>query len=297
MLATAVTNERQLFKSIEDDILLSIHLLSKPTAQQLARRHGPDLSLRDAQGLLRRLSTGPDRMITRIKPLDIEQPILSLPYLYLDTRQSRRHIEQVFGVPYRRVPPTPSRNWDYLRHDVEMVDELITYELSAHSRSIPFGYQPHFDAEGLRVYPKVEISWNDLTHALRPEPDRTLIIGDYHVIHERDRGSETVECVNIIRDATVGRKHLVYDALLRSGFFDFLGWRKQIFVYSIDSMRSTQAASRKRIKRCLETIPAHVDHTKIFFTDRQSFMEAGDDMTALPFLRADGKVMPLPCWR
>ena len=245
---------------------------------------------------MRKLSTGPDHLLTRINPLDIEQPIRSLPFVYLDTRQSRRHIERTFAVPYRRVPPVPSRDWRFLRHDVEMVDELITYELTARKLGLPFGYQPHFDAEGLRVFPKVEIAWDNLTHSLRPEPDRTLIIGDYHIIHEKDLGQETIECGNIIRDATVGRKHLVYDALFQSGFLDQLGWRKSIVVYTIDSLRGTQKASRKRVKRCLETLPPQVDQTKIFFVDRQAFIGVGDDMTELPFVRGDGRVMPLPCW-
>lgn len=296
MIGATETTSRALFRSIEDDILLSCHLLGKPTAKQLHRLHRDKITFRQVQGLMRKLSTGPDHMLTRINPLDIEQPIRSLPYVYLDTRQSRRHIEQTFAVPFRRVPPIPSRDWRFLRHDVEMVDELITYELTARKLGLPFGYQPHFDAEGLRVFPKVDISWGHLTHAIRPEPDRTLIIGDYHIIHEKDLGRETIECGNIIRDATVGRKHLVYDALFLSGYLDQLGWRKKIVVYTIDSLRGTQKASRKRIKRCIETIPAQVDHTKIFFVDRQAFIDACDDMSELQFVRGDGQMMPLPCW-
>ncbi|MEM9423094.1 MAG: hypothetical protein AAF986_11470 [Pseudomonadota bacterium] len=297
MIASTAKNERVLFRNLDDEILLDCHLLGKPTAEQLMRLHQDHVTtIQQMRSTMRRLSTGPDRLLSRLKPFDIETPIRALPYVYLDTRLSRRHLEQVFGVPYRRVPPVPSRDWRFLRHDVEMVDELITYQLTAKKYGIPFGYQPHFDADGLRVYPKVEIAWDNLTHTLRPEPDRTLIIGDYHVIHEKDLGQETIECGNIIRDATVGRKHLVYDALLRSGTLDHLGWNKKIIVYSIDSLRGTQKASRKRVKRCLETIPEHVDHTKIFFTDRQSFMSAGDDLAELDFVRGDGRVMPLPCW-
>lgn len=297
MIAMTELTSRALFRSIEDDLLLSCHLLGKPTAKQLHRLHQDKISFRRMQGLMRQLSTGGDRLLTRINPLDIEQPIRSLPYVYLDTRQSRRHVEKTFGVPYRRVPPVPSRDWRFLRHDVEMIDELITYEVTARKRGIPFGYQPHFDADGLRVFPKVDIAWDDLTYRLRPEPDRTLVIGNYHIIHEKDLGQETIECGNIIRDATIGRKHLVYDALFRSGHLDQLGWQKQIVVYSIDSLRGTQKASRKRVKRCLETIPAQVDHTKIFFVDRQAFIDAGDDMSELPFVRGDGRGTPLPCWR
>ena len=296
MIARATTNNQQLFAQIEDEILLSCHLLGKPTTAALYRLHRGQVSTdRQLRTIMRRLSTGEDRMLQSIKPMDIEQPIRSLPYIYLDTTTSRRHVEKTFGVPYRRVPPVPSRDWRFLRHDVEMADELVTYELTARKHGLPFGYQPHILEEGT-FYPTVSITWDDILADIRPSPDRTLIIGDYLIIYEKDLGTETIECGNILRDASVGRKHLVYDALIRSGQLKDQGFKKTIVVFTIDSLRRNQTASRKRVKRCLGNIPAHVDHSRIFFTDRQSFMGAGDDIRDLPFIRGDGLVMPLPCF-
>lgn len=62
-----------------------------------------------------------------------------------------------------------------------------------------------------------------LTHTLTPRPDKTLIISSHHVIVEHDCGEETIELSNIIRDATIARKHLVYDQLERSRALDDLG--------------------------------------------------------------------------
>jgi hypothetical protein len=281
----------------EDQVLLSCHLLSKSTAAQLFRLHSDHITTdRQLRGMMRRFSTGQDRMLNVIKPIDIAQPIRSLPYVYLDTRASRRHLEQRFGMTYRRVPPVPSRDWRFLRHDVHLVDELISFELTARQHAQPFGYEPHFDPEGQKLYPEITIGWNDLQHTLRPQPDKTLIVGDHHLIIEHDCGEETIECGNIIRDATIGRKHLVYDQLFRQGVFRQLGWGRTIIVYLIDSKRGTQNASRKRVKRCLESIPGEVDPTRIFFTDRQSFLGAGDDVSGHVFMRGDGRVTPLPCW-
>ena len=282
--------------AVEEQILLAVHLLAKPTAAQLFRLFADQVSThRQMQGILRRLSTGSDKALERIKPLDIAEPIRSLPYVYLDTRRARRILEAQFGVPYRRVPPVPSRDWRFLRHDVDLVDDLVAFELTARRLGLPFGYQPHFDANGAKLYPKVTITWDGLTHTLRPQPDKTLIVGNTHIILEHDCGEETVECGNIIRDATIGRKHLVYEQLLRSGALQDLGWHKVIIVYVIDSKRGTQKASRKRIKRCLETMPEGINRARIYFTDRQALMEAGDDVSTLSFLRGDGAVMPLPC--
>jgi hypothetical protein len=281
---------------LEEQVLLAVHLLGKPTAAQLHRLFADQVSThRQMQGILRRLSTGPDRALQRIKPLDIASPIRSLPFVYLDTRRSRRLIEAQFGVPYRRVPPVPSRDWRFLRHDVELVDDLIAFELTARRLGLPFGYQPHFDATGAKVYPKVTISWDGLTHTLRPEPDKTLIVGNTHLILEHDCGEETVECGNIIRDATLGRKHLVYDQLFRAGHLKAMGWGRTLIVYIIDSKRGNQKASRKRIKRCLETMPERVDRKRMFFIDRQALEQADGDLTELLFLRGCGTTMPLPC--
>jgi len=296
MIVRTVATEQSLFTHIEDEVLLSCHLLGKPTSAALYRLHHRHVSTdRQMRTIMRRLSTGSNRMLTSIKPMDIDQPIRSLPHIYLDTRLSRRHVEQMFGVPYRRVPPTPSRDWRFLRHDVELADELVSFELTAHKHGIPFGYQPHITDDG-SLYPIVPIAWDGISAELRPAPDRTLIVGDYHIILEKDLGTETIECGNILRDASVGRKHLVYDELIRSGHLKSNGPRNTIVAFTIDSLRQKQTASRKRVKRCLEAIPAHVDHSRMFFTDRQSFMQVGDDISELPFIRGDGKVMPLPCW-
>lgn len=74
------------------------------------------------------------------------------------------------------------------------------------------------------------IDHDGLTHRLRPSPDKTLIIGDTHLIIEHDCGVETIEYGNIIRDAAIGRNNLVYDQLFMSGEFKKKQWRHVVVV-------------------------------------------------------------------
>ena len=288
----------KLFKpDIEDRVLLSCHLLGKPTAEQLFRLHSDQVSgARAMRSIVGRLSRSPEGFLSVIKPIDITNTSRSLPYLYLDTTKSRRHLEKTCAVPFRRPPELPSRDWRFLRHDVTLVDELVSFELSARARSVRFGYESHFDLTGDPVYPPITVTNDDLTHTLTPRPDKTLIIGDFHAVLEHDCGEETIELSNIIRDATIARKHLVYDQLERSGALDDLGWGKRLYLYIIDGKRGTKASSRKRIKTCLKNIPDAVLRQKIYFTDRQTFMEAGNDVSAVEWVRGDGRIQPLPCW-
>jgi len=232
-----------------------------------------------------------------ITPIEITRPSQFMPKVYLDTTRSRRHLEKTRGILFKRPPEKPSRDWRFLRHDVTLVDELISFELTARGRRDCFGYESSYDINGDRIYPSVTITDGDLTHSLRPQPDKTLIYGDHRLIIEHDCGEETIELGNIIRDATVARKHLVYDQLHRTGALDRLGWSRVIFLFIINAKKRSQTASRKRIKRCLETIPDGVDPRLSYFVDRQSFMEAGDDISGLSWLRGDGVVTTLPCFR
>ncbi len=293
--AQPVGNTRLFEASVEEQILLSVHLLGKPTAAQLFRLYQDQVNtLRQMQGILRRLSSGPDRLLNVINPMDIAQPIRSLPYIYLDTTRSRRLIEQLFGVPFRRVPPVPSRDWRFLRHDVEMCDELVSFELTARKHDLPFGYEPHFNANGDPIYPEVTIHHDGLTHTLRPQPDKTLIVGGTHMIIEHDCGEETIECGNIIRDATIGRKHLVYEQLVKSGCLGRMGWDRTLILFVMDGKWGRQTSAQKRIKRCLKTMPETIDQKRSLFIDRASFLAAGDDVGSVNVRRGDGVQMPLP---
>ena len=289
---------RSLFSGgIEEQILLSVHLLGKPTAAQLFRLHEREVgTLRRMQGILRRLSTGRDRMLSVIKPIDIAKPIRSLPFVYLDTTKSRRYVEQRFGVPFRRPPEVPSRDWRFLRHDVTMVDELIAFELTAKKLCIPFGYQPLIDADGKHVLPKVEIAHNGLTHRLRPQPDKILIVGNTHIFLEHDCGQETIECGNIIRDATIGRKHLVYDQLFRTRHLQRMGWTKVIVVYVVEGKGGSQLAALRRIKRFKVTMPANIDHQRFWFIDRKTLLSGKEGIALHQWQRGDGFSQRLACF-
>ena len=290
-------NNRLFDASIEEQILLSVHLMGKPTAAQLFLLYQDQVgTLRRMQGIMRRLSTGRDRMLNVIKPIDIAKPIRSLPYIYLDTTRSRRLIEQLFGVPFRRPPRMPSRDWRFLRHDVEMCDELVAFELTARKHGLPFGYEPHYDADGKPIYPEVTIHHDGLAHTLRPQPDKTLIIGDYHVILEHDCGTETIECGNIIRDATIGRKHLVYDQLLRPEKLMRIGWSKVIILYVVDGRRGSRASSKRRISNFLAKFPVTGGMSKVYFIDRQSVFDSVD-VFSLEFQRHNSNSDCLPVWR
>ena len=283
--------------SVDDRILLSVHLLGKPSSAQLFRLHSDIVSTdRQMRTITARLSRKPDEKLARIKPFDIAKPILSLPYVFLDTWASRRHLEKTFGIPFRRPPVLPSRDWRFLRHDVELVDDKIAFELTAKRHAIPFGHQAHFDADGAPYYPRVTVTDGSLTHTLQPRPDATLIVGNHHIIVEHDCGEETVTLGNIIRDATIARKQLVYDQLERSGTLDNLGWGRRIYAYVVDSTKRTQVSARKRVKRCVETLPVSVNPHRFYFVDRHSFIAAGDDISDLQWVRGDGTVRALPCW-
>ena len=282
--------------SLCDGVLRASNYLGKPSAVQLARLHHPSISCPRA---MRRILEGLVRKdaLAVIKPIDLNHPSRHMPHLFLDTTASRRHIEQVFGIPFRRPPELPSRDWRFLRHDATLVDELVSFELTARTHNLPFAYESHWDDDGKRIYPKVTVAHNDLIHTLRPQPDKTLFINGHRIILEHDCGEETIEIGNIIRDATIARKHLVYDQLARMGAFDQLGWRKVVSLFIIDGKKGTKESSRKRIRRCVATIPDTVDARRIFFIDRQTFMEAGDDVATLEYLRGDGQVLRLPCFR
>jgi hypothetical protein len=123
-----------------------------------------------------------------------------------------------------------------------------------------------------------------MTTSLR-QPDKTFIIGDTHYILEHDCGEETIACGNIIRDATIGRKHLVYDALFRSQAMKEKGWGKVAVLFVIDSKNGSQKAARKRVKRCLEKFPEGINGSRSLFVDRHSFIEKGDEISMLDWVR------------
>ncbi|MEL7275564.1 MAG: hypothetical protein AAGK98_03765 [Pseudomonadota bacterium] len=280
-----------------DRVLLSCHLLGKVTAEQLYRVHREEISTdRQMRALLLRLSTGEDRLLQRIKPTDIEQPIRSLPYVYLDTWASRRRIEQVFGVPFRRPPEPPSRDWRFLEHDATLSDDIISFELTACALNLPFGHQTHFDAEGAPLFPKVMVTDGQHTHTLRPRPDKTLIVGGYHLVHEHDQGEEQVSLGHIIRDNTIARKALVYEAVEASGKLDQLGWGPRLYTFIVNGKKRTRASSRKRIQTMIETLPREVNPARFYFIDRQTHQAAGDDVSAVSWLRGDNRAMQLPVW-
>ena len=117
------------------------------------------------------------------------------------------------------------------------------------------------------------------------------------MILEEDLGEETITLGNIIRDATVIRKQLVYEQLERTGHLDTLGWGKRIYFYVMKGKKDTKTSARKRIASAVGAIPASVNPHRFFFVDRQSFDATGDDISNLTWLRGDGAVMQLPCWR
>jgi hypothetical protein len=298
MIDQSQHRDRQLFApTTEDRVLLICHLLGKPTAKQIHRLFEGEQHFRQVQGLLAKLASSRHGLLTRINPMDIENPIRSLPYIYLDTRQSRRRIEEVFGVPYRRVPSVPSRDWRFLRHDVQMIDPLISLELTARQHETSYGYQSHFGDDGEKLYPRVTVVNDELTHSLRPQPDKTVIIGDHVLPYEYDLGEEQISLGNIIRDSSIARKFLVYEQVEQSGVLDQLGWGRRIYPMVVNTKKNTKKSARTRIKTMIENMPPEVRATRFYFIDQQTHDEAGDDVSRVEWLRGDGRVMPLPCWR
>jgi hypothetical protein len=72
--------------------------------------------------------------------------------------------------------------------------------------------------------------------------------------------------------------------------------RKRLYLYIVEGKRGTQKSSRKRVKSCLKNIPENVNRHRIYFTDRQTFLEAGDDISSIEWVRGDGTAKTLPCW-
>jgi len=298
--APAVTHQfanQSLFESdLEEQLLLSVHLLGKPTVKQLHRLHQDQVGRRKVHDVLKGLS-GRRGYLNVIKPLEIERPQFPLPHIFLDTRLSRRLLEQKFGIAYRRTPNLPSRDWRFLRHDVMLVDELVSLELSALRHRLPFGYQSHFDDEGRAYFPIVTVADCDLVHRLRPQPDKTIICGNYHLPLEFDCGEEQITMGNIIRDSSIARKFLVYEAVERSGALDRLGWGKRVYLFVVTTRTGSVASARKRIKSMIAAIPEQVDAKRFFFIDRQTHQGAGDDVSKLEWVRGDGCVTVLPPFR
>ena len=153
-----------------DNVLLSCHLLGKVTAAQLYRLHAGEISRhREMQSILRQLSTGDERLLYRINPTDIENPIRSLPLVYLDTWASRRRIETVFGVPFRRPPEPPSRDWRFLEHDATLPDDLISFELTARKHGTPIRLPDPLRRRGDTALPEHhDQRWSSYPHAKAP---------------------------------------------------------------------------------------------------------------------------------
>jgi len=289
-----------------DQLLLSIQLLGKVSAAQLYRLHRGHLPSPQSrrnnnplQWVRERLEAlVAEGLLTVIQPIDIQNPNLwrNLPRIYLDTWAGRRRVEKVFGVPFRRPPEVPSCDWRFLFHDVTLPDDLISFELTAETRRIAFGYQTHFDPEGAPLYPTVTVTDGTLTDTFRPRPDKTLIIGNYHLPHEHDCGEEQITIGNLIRNSSISKKLLVYEAVEESGALDRLGWGPRLYPFVINGHKRTQKSSRARIRTIIDSLPASVNPTRFYFIDRQTHQAAGNDVSQVTWLRGDGRAMPLPCW-
>lgn len=273
-------------------VLLSVHLLGKPTAAQLYRLHADMVSNIEAmRSILASLSRGPNAMLNMIKPVDVNNLFRVLPYVYLDTTKSRRFLEQHRGIVFKRPPPKPGRNWDFLYHDVTMCDDLVPMELTARKFGDPFWYQSFWREDGKPFIPRVSISHGGQTKTLRPEPDAMPVYGDCLIKLEHDCGKETIKVSDITAGNTLGRKELVYEQLERDGFWDKTGYQKRIRLYVIEGKRRTKKSSRARVRGCVRNYPDRLDPKQTFYTDRYTYLEAGDDLSKLECIRADGQAM------
>lgn len=277
---------------VRERVLLSVHLLGKPTAAHLYRLHSDIVpNIQSMRSILASLSRGPDAMLNVIKPVDVNDLFRVLPNVYLDTTKSRRFLEQYRGIVFKRPPPTPGRNWDFLYHDVTMCDDLVPLELTARKYGDPFHYQSFWKEDGKPFLPKVKISHEDQEKMLRPEPDAMPVYGDCLIKLEHDCGKETIRVSDITAGNTLGRKELIYEQLERDGFWDKVGWQKRIRLYVIEGKRRTKKSSRARVRGCICDYPEWLDPKQTFYTDRYSYLEAGDDLSELECIRADDQAM------
>lgn len=287
-------------EDVYTNVLRSVHDLGKPTVAQLYRLHTHEVASElHMHEILFRLSGRTQQYLTCIKPLDINHPSRWQPHIYIDTTKSRRHLEAHpnHRCHYRRISEPPSRDLRFLYHDIGHVDELISYELTAQKHRLPFWYESKYDRSDRHIFPKVEIEHETLTHTIRPEPDKVFYINGYRIIHEHDCGEETIKTGNIIRDATIGRKFLVYDVLSRGNTFNDLSWDKTLYLYTIEGKKRTHKSTQARIKSCMKAIHPHVDEKRIYFANRLGFLEAGDDISRFEYTRGDGLKMKLPCFK
>lgn len=279
-------------------VMLSVFNLGKPTVSQLYRLHQHELSNdRDMHRIVTFLNNKKHQLLTRIKPVDIENTGYNLAHSYLDTTKSRRQIEKHFQVPFRRIPATPSRNIIFLYHDRGLVDELVSFELTAHTHKLLFAYETLYTADGKYVFPKLLIEHENHIHGIRPEPDKVIFINGHHIVVEHDCGQETIGIGHVIRDATVARKYLVYDALLRSNVLTELKWKKVVYLYIIEGKKRTKASTDSRIESCIDAIPECAESKKIYFASRAALLDFGDDLSTFRFTRGDGIQTVLPCFK
>lgn len=284
-------------EQLKSEILLSVHHLGTPTAQHLYRLMHPKVpSLREMQRLLRELTLPSSKMLNYIDPIDIESGARFPKRIYVDTTGSRRHIESMFGIPYRKPPRLRSRALNFLTHDIELSESLVCLARTTRRYGLPFGYEFKYGIDGKDLFPKVTVTHEGRSKDIVPNPDKIPYVNGYRIIWEYDAGSEQIGIGDIYRDATVTRKFLMYDQLSRSGFFKRLGWNKTIFVYVTRNREDTVEGSIARAQSFQEAIPARVRKDCIFIAPRHSYLDADSNLENYAFTRGDGVSATLPCF-
>lgn len=115
---------------LKEQVLLSVHLLGKPTAAQLHRLHANVVRhLQDMRAILASLARGNDAMLNCIRPVDVDDLFLTLPYVYLDTTKSRRYLETVRRQRYWAKEQRELS--EYLAHLIGSIMRRICSEASA----------------------------------------------------------------------------------------------------------------------------------------------------------------------
>lgn len=307
---TALTDtqpETQLFRTLEDDIILTVHNLVRPSAEHLFQIHRQTDTypqgvkhLKDMRRILNELIAREKPLLQQIKPVDPDGDGYFLPHLYRDTNWSRKRLREITNIFPTRLATKITSYYRAHEHDYENSADLVAYTLTSRKYQQPFAYLPHLCEEKGFLYPKVTVEYEDQVAILRPKPDKTVCIWKYLNWHEHDMGHEQIEVGILVRDATIIRKLLVFQKLIDLGFFQKLGYKdRDVFMtFSINSLARKDTSSRKRIKECIDKFPSDlVDPKRVYFGTKQAFDQHEDDLSQMQFMRADGKLMQLPCYR
>ncbi|MGR3837895.1 MAG: replication-relaxation family protein [Cognatishimia sp.] len=280
--------------------MLSVHRLNRPTLSHLEYVHcRPGFTRESLRKVVRQLErTG---YLSHLQQFDPVHPYRNLPYVFVDTTQSRRYLERFYGVPYRRIShkrrPVRVPTGD-LNHDFGIATFLSQLHASAAATGEVMRYQDEIMPGGISLNHPVTVVDGQTFKQTSVKPDGVCMIGEWALLPEIDCGSMDVRPESI-DGRSIYRKELAYDWLKRKDALSAYGFhnKRWIVPFTIQGKDKSQRGASRRVQTCLEKMPAHVNRQLFYFIEQHVFAGAGNQVHKLEWIRGDGVRMPLPCFQ